>query len=155
MKNSNDNATPRDREALQTRLALRLTAGLTELCAKRSTPDIDERLRVARRQALERAAAARHAAPAHASRVGMRGAVLAGRGTRPQDEERTPWWLRLAALLPLVMLIAGLALIQQIYQRDQIVAAAEIDAALLTDDLPPSAYADPGFAAFLKTPPQE
>jgi hypothetical protein len=26
-----------------------------------------------------------------------------------------------------------------------------VDAALLTDDLPPSAYADPGFAQFLKS----
>ena len=29
--------------------------------------------------------------------------------------------------------------------------AAEVDAALLTDDLPPAAYTDPGFAQFLKT----
>ena len=28
---------------------------------------------------------------------------------------------------------------------------AEVDAALLTDDLPPEAYADPGFMQFLKT----
>ncbi|MFP5445277.1 MAG: DUF3619 family protein, partial [Betaproteobacteria bacterium] len=28
---------------------------------------------------------------------------------------------------------------------------AEVDAALLTDDLPPAAYADPGFVQFLKT----
>jgi hypothetical protein len=28
---------------------------------------------------------------------------------------------------------------------------AEVDAALLTDDLPPSAYADPGFVQFLKS----
>jgi hypothetical protein len=27
---------------------------------------------------------------------------------------------------------------------------AEIDAAILTDDLPPAAYTDPGFAQFLK-----
>ena len=28
---------------------------------------------------------------------------------------------------------------------------AEVDAAILTDDLPPSAYTDPGFAQFLKS----
>ena len=28
---------------------------------------------------------------------------------------------------------------------------AEVDAALLTDDLPPAAYADPGFAQYLKS----
>ncbi len=31
---------------------------------------------------------------------------------------------------------------------------AEVDAALLTDDLPPSAYADPGFLQYLKTTAQ-
>ena len=28
---------------------------------------------------------------------------------------------------------------------------AEVDAALLTDDLPPAAFSDPGFVQFLKT----
>ncbi|MBC7727039.1 MAG: DUF3619 family protein, partial [Microbacteriaceae bacterium] len=32
---------------------------------------------------------------------------------------------------------------------------AEVDAAILTDDLPPSAYADPGFAQFLRSGGQE
>jgi hypothetical protein len=43
-------------------------------------------------------------------------------------------------------------LIQQWHARAQIDAAAEIDAALLSDSLPPSAYSDPGFAEFLNTP---
>jgi hypothetical protein len=30
--------------------------------------------------------------------------------------------------------------------------AAEIDSALLADDLPPKAYSDAGFVEFLKTP---
>jgi hypothetical protein len=29
---------------------------------------------------------------------------------------------------------------------------AEVDSALLIDDLPPAAYADPGFLQFLKNP---
>jgi hypothetical protein len=37
--------------------------------------------------------------------------------------------------------------------QEQVDAAAEIDAALLADDLPPAAYSDPGFLAFLKNPP--
>jgi hypothetical protein len=32
---------------------------------------------------------------------------------------------------------------------------AEVDAALLTDDLPPAAYADPGFIQFLKQSDEE
>jgi hypothetical protein len=34
----------------------------------------------------------------------------------------------------------------------QISATAEIDAALLGDELPPAAYTDPGFSEFLVTP---
>jgi hypothetical protein len=32
-----------------------------------------------------------------------------------------------------------------------ILEVAEVDAALLADDLPPAAYSDPGFVQFLKT----
>jgi len=46
----------------------------------------------------------------------------------------------------------GLILIQQWHTRVQISGAAEIDAALLSDDVSPSAYSDPGFVEFLKTP---
>ena len=49
------------------------------------------------------------------------------------------------------MLIGGLMLIQERHWNAQIEAAADIDAALLTDDLPPGAYADPGFAEFLNS----
>jgi hypothetical protein len=43
-------------------------------------------------------------------------------------------------------------LIQQQHVNEQIAAAAEIDADLLTDALPPSAYGDAGFLEFLKAP---
>jgi hypothetical protein len=58
----------------------------------------------------------------------------------------------LASLLPLIALVAGLAIIQNIMDDDRANELAEVDAALLTDDLPPSAYADPGFLQFLKNP---
>jgi hypothetical protein len=58
-------------------------------------------------------------------------------------------WLRMASLMPLVVLVGGLVLIQQHHAREQIVTAAEIDAALLADELPPTAYGDPGFTEFL------
>jgi hypothetical protein len=63
----------------------------------------------------------------------------------------TPWWLRLGSLVPLAVLLAGLVLIERHYTRSQIEAAAEIDAAILADDLPPEAYRDRGFVEFLKT----
>jgi len=61
-------------------------------------------------------------------------------------------WSRLASLLPLIALVAGLALIQNIMDDDRANELAEIDSALLVDDLPPAAYADPGFLQFLKNP---
>jgi hypothetical protein len=63
-------------------------------------------------------------------------------------------WLRLASALPLMLLVLGLVLIQHLHNQAEIHAAAEVDAALLADDLPPEAYGDPGFVAFLKQPQQ-
>ena len=128
-------------ETLQSRYALRIAARLNER-AESVDADIGERLRVAREQALQRARAVRAAsAPVQ---VGMSGgAALLGRGH---------WWIPVAAVLPGLALVAGLLLIQQLQANDQIATAAEIDAALLTDDLPPNAYSDAGFAEFLKSP---
>ena len=61
-------------------------------------------------------------------------------------------WLRLASVLPLMLLVLGLVLIQHLHDQAEIHAAAEVDAALLADDLPPEAYGDPGFVVFLKQP---
>ena len=44
----------------------------------------------------------------------------------------------------------ALFLIDRSYTQSQIEAAAEVDSAILADDLPPEAYRDPGFAEFLK-----
>ena len=60
-------------------------------------------------------------------------------------------WLRLASAFPLVVLAAGLVLIQHHHDLQQIAVAAEIDSALLADDLPPTAYGDPGFTEFLRS----
>ena len=49
-------------------------------------------------------------------------------------------------------LIAGLVLIQHAQTEAQISIAAEIDADLLSDDLPPKAYIDAGFVEYLKLP---
>jgi len=44
-----------------------------------------------------------------------------------------------------------LLLIDDHYTRAQIEAAAEVDSALLADDLPPEAYSDPGFVEYLRS----
>ena len=136
----------RDLDALQARFALRVAARLHDR-AERSGADINERLRFAREQALERARVAR-AASAQPAVSASAGPVLALAG----DGGGTPWWARLAALVPLVLLVVGFAVIQHRHSQVQIDAAAEIDAAILSDDLPPTAYSDPGFVEYLRAP---
>ena len=61
------------------------------------------------------------------------------------------WFNRVASVLPLLILAAGLVMIHTFQADRRASELAEVDAALLTDDLPPAAYADPGFVQFLKT----
>jgi hypothetical protein len=131
-------------DALQSRFGLRIAARLTERSQDLGA-DVGERLRFAREKALEQARASRAASGAPALGVTAAGAALLGRAG-------SGWWLKVAAVLPALALVAGLLLIQQSQTNAQISVAAEIDAALLADDLPPKAYSDAGFAEFLKTP---
>jgi len=62
-------------------------------------------------------------------------------------------WDTLGWLAPLVVLVFGLIGIAQWQNESRINDIAEVDAALLTDDVPPDAYADSGFMAFLKNGP--
>jgi hypothetical protein len=142
VNNSNTALIPGGAEALEARLAHRLAARLSEH-AEQVPVDVSERLRFARERALERAREVRAAAPAHVALAAGRSAVLA---------RASGWWVRVGSALPLIALAAGLLLIQHWHNEAQIAAAAEIDADLLSDDLPPSAYSDAGFAEFLKTP---
>lgn len=131
-----------------TRFGLRVAADLSE--RNETLPhDISERLRFAREQALLKAKTARAAQVqlAPSTPVVQMGATLALGGSG--SKESSPRWLKFASLLPLLMLILGLFLIQHTQWYQQINASAEIDTALLSDHLPPSAYSDPGFSEFL------
>lgn len=133
-------------DARVARFGLKVAASLSE--ANDTLPhDISERLRVARDQAMLRARSARAAqvqlAPKTVQNTVQMGATLAlGGGPSPR-------WLKFASVLPLLMLVLGLALIQQSQWYQQINASAEVDTALLSDHLPPAAYSDPGFTEFL------
>ncbi len=133
---SDVNKITNDIELLETRLASRVTSLLAEP-TQTLAPDVVERLRFAREQALARARAQRELAAVQSG-----GAIALGRFGG--------WWPRLAALLPVVALVAGLVGINAWNAHERARAAAEIDAVLLADRLPPAAYADPGFVAFLK-----
>jgi hypothetical protein len=53
--------------------------------------------------------------------------------------------------MPLIALVVGLLTINSVQNDNRAQEVAEVDAALLTDDLPPAAFSDPGFVQFLKT----
>ena len=60
----------------------------------------------------------------------------------------------MVSAVPLLALVVGLVVINMAQDERAANDVAEVDAALLTDDLPPAAYSDPGFVQFLKTSAQ-
>ena len=55
----------------------------------------------------------------------------------------------MSVVIPLLVLVLGGAGIYQFEQEQQIAELAELDAAVLSDELPLSAYMDHGFNAYL------
>lgn len=105
--------------------------------------EVSERLRAARVQALARRKRVAGLQAAVAVSASGGAATLTG-------DERFSVWRLAASVLPIVALVAGLVLIHSAQNETRAKEVAEVDAALLTDDLPPAAYADPGFVQFLK-----
>ena len=56
---------------------------------------------------------------------------------------------KLGVALPMLVLLLGLFGIYEYEQQQRINDLAEIDAAVLVDELPPDAYLDTGFSAYL------
>jgi hypothetical protein len=139
-------------QALEGRLAVRIASALAEQ-AERVPHDVAERLRVARDQAVDRARLARPAARAERAAAGSASLVVGRGATLSMAGAPVPFWRRAAAVLPLAVLLGGLLAVDRFAEREQGLAAAEVDTLLLTGDLPPAAYADPGFAEFLRSPP--
>lgn len=126
----------------QERMALRISARLSD--ATEDLPyEISERLRASRVQALaKRKVLAVRTASSLSHSGGSVSLTLGG--------DHLNRWERLAAMLPLFALVLGLIAINVVQDQNSSDEIAEIDTALLTDDLPPSAYADQGFVQFLK-----
>lgn len=128
--------------AAEDRLGHQLAACL-DTTAETLPHDISERLRVARMQALGKF----RGNPGVATIVAHMGG---GTATLGGGDDESRLWPSLASLIPLLALAAGLVAIQVLGMDQRARELAEIDAAILVDDLPPDAYADPGFAQFLK-----
>jgi hypothetical protein len=127
-----------DHDLVEARLAARLASALSE-SSEELPPSIRERLRFGREQAVARAVAGR--------RTDTAGRTAAGALLLNQFNA---WWPRLGALLPVLVLAFGAWVVVDAGDREAQRVATSIDVALLADDLPPEAYADPGFVAFLK-----
>jgi len=110
--------------------------------------DVSERLKAARMQALSKRKVVR---PQLASGSSSNEGVL----SLHMGEHDRSLWNRIASLLPLLALVAGLVTIAIVAEDNRAMDLADIDAQLLTDELPPDAYTDPGFAQFLRSNPRD
>ncbi len=137
-------------DALQHRLGTRMGECLTER-SEQLPHDVCERLRFSREAALKHAHELRRAQARPLHGMGLNWAGIGQVAALSGGPERSPWWLKFASLVPLVGLVLGLVLIQQGQLYEQILAVADVDTALLADNLPPAAYSDPGFSEYLST----
>lgn len=77
-------------------------------------------------------------------------ASIAGHGTTGFHAPFS-WLRRIGMIMPAIALIGGLAGIYQFEQQRHIADTADIDVAILADELPPAAYLDHGFTAYLSS----
>ncbi|OGB00854.1 MAG: hypothetical protein A3E79_07300 [Burkholderiales bacterium RIFCSPHIGHO2_12_FULL_61_11] len=131
-------------EILQDRFGLKTAAYLSAGAADLPY-DISERLRAARVQALARRKIVQLETAASAVNAGGSAALNWG------SDDGLTWWSRIGSMVPLLALAVGLLAINSIQNDNRAQEVAEVDVALLTDELPPAAFADPGFVQFLKT----
>lgn len=133
-----------DPKSAQDRLArsiiLRISDSTDEL-----PHEITERLRAARVQAISRR---RTESPRTAS---IAPALAGSSNVQLGGGAEGGWWSRVTSALALVALVAGMVAITDLQDDLRANELAEIDAELLTDDLPPAAYIDPGFAQYLRS----
>jgi len=126
-------------DALGKAIASRLSEGTEDL-----PHDITERLRAARAQAVAKRRIV-------STQVATEVAFSGGEAALQFDSDEGGWSNRIASLLPLLALIIGLLAIGVLQDEMRAHEVAEVDAEILTDVLPPSAYTDPGFAQYLRT----
>lgn len=106
------------------------------------SPEISNRLNLARNVALSRK---KSDAPLRTLNIhGVLAGNVANLTNRPFS-----WMGRIGLAIPLLAFIVGLAGIYEFEQQQHIFDAAEIDAAVLSDELPLIAYLDHGFNAYL------
>jgi hypothetical protein len=136
--NTTDYLTDAQADHLARQLAVQLDQGLREL-----PHDISERLRAARTRAV---AARRQPVPVLATGARVQKGTLVLEG----GPDKMRFWGWMGSVLPLVALVLGLFVIHSLQNDWRADELASVDTALLTDELPPSAYTDPGFLRFIR-----
>ncbi len=131
-------------DVLQDRFALKTVSYLSAATAD-LPHDISERLRAARAQAVSKRKIAKAQTAGNVINAGGSAALTWG------SEEGLGWWGRIGSVLPIIALAVGLLVISSIQDDNRTQELAEVDSALLTDVLPPAAFADPGFVQYLKS----
>jgi len=121
--------------------AYKVRRALNESAESLSAPTLDS-LAQARKAALARKK------PDAGAKVHVFSGVLASSNGFSFPGPST-WLGRLGMIIPLLALVAGLVGIYQHEQQQRISELADIDAAVLVDELPPAAYVDTGFTAYL------
>ena len=130
-------------DILQDRFAFKATSYLSAGTADLPY-DISERLRAARMRAVSSRKIVKAQTVSSIVKNGGSAALSWG------SNDGLGWWGRIGSVVPLVALVVGLLTINSVQNDNRAQEVAEVDAALLTDDLPPAAFSDPGFVQFLK-----
>lgn len=129
------------KEARDLDFAYKIRRALNESSENLSAPTLD-RLANARKMALTKK---KQEAPAAV--FAFKGVLAGNSGFSFQGP--SSWLGKIGVALPLLVLIIGLFGIYEYEQQQRINDLAEIDVAVLADELPPDAYLDTGFSAFL------
>jgi hypothetical protein len=126
-------------DSLGRNIATRLSAATDDL-----PHDISERLKAARMQALAKRKVVKLQQATSNAVIGNGSATL---GLGGGFSGFKAWF---ASVIPLVALVGGLLAIAVLEEDNRAQELADVDVELLTDDLPPAAYTDPGFAQYLR-----
>lgn len=131
-------------DILQDRFALKtvsyLSASVSDL-----PHDMAERLRAARAQAVAKRKITKLQTASSIVKSGGSAAISWG------SSDGLGWWGRIGSVMPLIALVIGMWTIHTVQNDNRAQEIAEVDAAILIDELPPAAFSDPGFLQFLKT----
>ncbi len=108
--------------------------------------------RVAQRLAAARAAALAKVAAAPESEADSTPARMPPPHLSPPERQRAAplWWRVAVTVVPVLMLLIGVVIVDTVHEEQSAAELAEVDSALLTDDVPLVAYADRGFGVYIK-----